>query len=188
MARNRKRGKDQQAGGSMSASNTARKYLMVVLGLVVIGGIAWFAFLLPEVSAQNQMEAQCKTICNEIHNNTGVVKDSKALEYCTKAFDLGGVEVVEGEKQDYCSDGAHCFNKYECTYKARDLDVSNCIDIIYDHYTEYNNEDSQRAAQHVVDVYSPSNNKTGVGTCNLDASWYDNKLSEASDVLSVVER
>lgn len=163
-----------------------RKYLLLLLGLVVIGALVWFLFLLPGVSAENEMKAQCSNLCREIQNNTGVIQDSKAVEYCTRAFKLGGSEKVKGEKDNYCSNGAHCFNRYECKYQEREIDVDVCISVLYNYYREFNEEDRQTAAQHVVDIYKPSNNQTGVGTCELEEGWYQDKLETPSDVLEVV--
>ncbi len=172
-----------------SRSNGQKKmrvYLSILLGVAVLGALVWFLFLLPDVTADNRMGAQCKTLCSNIQNSSGLVKETNAIEYCTESFDLGGSEIVEGKKQKYCTDGAHCFSRYECNYKNQDLDLEQCINLLHNHYMERNGETRQEAAEHVAEVYDTSNEETGVGSCSPQSEWYQDKLSTASGVLEAV--
>lgn len=177
-------------GRGEEESSTGQKrtqiYLLVLLGIAVIGAIVWFIFILPGFTSNNKMAGQCQVLCHDIQNSTGTLKDTKILDYCKRAFDLGEDKIVEGERQKYCKSGAHCFSRYKCDYRTGDLGLEQCINFVYEYYRDYNGEGREEAAQHIVDVYNSSTEDTGAGTCDPHTEWYQNKLSTSEDVLEVV--
>lgn len=161
-------------------------YLYGGLGASIILAGTWFLFLQPSVGADATLDSvsnQCSDLCSLIENNEGDVKDAYKLQYCTQAYDLGGeVEKMTENGTSFCSNGVHCFSAHTCSADGTTLTASECKDFVYDYYQEYNNEDPSIAAQHVVDTYSPDNNETGVGTCDLSADWYGDNFASTEVV------
>lgn len=167
--------------GSLSEEYEYLPYLLPLLLIVAVVAGGWFLFLQPSYTTapEERVRAACQQSCGEWQNQSGVIATAAAIDYCTEAYDLGGEpRTVE----DYCSDGVHCFNVMECTKSGRTLTASQCRSLLYDHYRTYNEEDPDTAAQHVVDVYAPSNNETGVGACDLSADWYTSNFDDTGDV------
>ncbi len=160
-------------------------YLLPALAAVIIVAGTWFLFIRPgyQVSPQERMNVSCQMLCDDYRNFTGVRKQAAAVDYCSRAFDLGGdPRTLEQAGKRFCSDGAHCFNVGTCSADGRTLDAATCKQVMYDYYTEVNGEAPAEAAQHVVDIFKPSNGETGVGTCDLQASWYTDNLDDPGDV------
>lgn len=159
-------------------------YLYAGLVASVILAGTWFMFLQPTVSTSATTEGvqnQCTDLCTLIEDNSGEVKEAYKLQYCTQAYDLGdGQQTVNGTT--VCSSGTHCFNLDSCNAEGIELDASQCKEFVYSYYQEYNNENANLAAQHVVDTYGPSNNETGVGQCNLDETWYADNFASTEAV------
>ncbi|MDY6778669.1 MAG: hypothetical protein SVU32_08445 [Candidatus Nanohaloarchaea archaeon] len=159
-------------------------YLIVILVVVLIGGGVWFLVFMPSGGGARNIDVACKASCWNWKNATGVKKKTAAIEYCTRAFDLGGEpRKITKNGTTYCSNGVHCFNTYSCSDEGRTLTAATCQQILFNYYQQYNGESRQTAAQHVVDIYTPANNETGVGTCELDAGWYTRNLDGTDDIL-----
>lgn len=160
-------------------------YLYGALVSVLVLAGTWFLFLQPSVGGPtiSAVEKQCNDLCNLAKNSTQDVKDSYKLQYCIEAYDIGGeVSTMENEGQSFCSDGVHCFNTHTCETEETTLDAEGCREFVYNYYQEYNNEASNIAAQHVVDIYAPSNEETGIGSCDLSADWYANNFASTQVV------
>lgn len=160
-------------------------YLYGALVSVLILAGAWFLFLQPSVGGPtvSTVGKQCENLCDLVGNSTDEVRDSYKLQYCIEAYDIGEeVTTMENEGQSFCSDGVHCFNAHTCETEETTLNAAGCREFVYNYYQEYNNEAPNIAAQHVVDIYAPSNEETGVGSCDLSADWYGNNFASTEVV------
>lgn len=184
-----------------------QKSLEMIIGLVILLVVAAVVismflniFQEPQIGQQTverqKIEQTCSSLCQDWQESSGRASLSAAIEYCQRTFvfdsdDDGTTREIAGSGfNSYCENGVHCFNVQTCEAGFETLDYQKCRQLMCEYYTSVNGDpyDPRRERNvhdHIARLFSPQNEQTGVGTCNLAdqqdsagytiSNWYNQK-------------
>ncbi|MDY6789549.1 MAG: hypothetical protein SVV03_06335 [Candidatus Nanohaloarchaea archaeon] len=190
-----------------SKSRKAQMSLEMIIGLVILLVVASVVISLflnvfqePDVGRKTverqQMGKVCGNLCQNWKDAEGKAALSAAVNYCTRTFTFdengdGNTRQVAGSGfNSYCENGIRCFNVNTCKTGFTTLNYEKCRQLMCSYYTSVNGdpyslEKEKNVHDHIARLFSPENEETGVGTCNLAdlkdsagyriATWYNQR-------------